>query len=275
VSAGPFAPFAATPEALLPPLDPRTELVLLARTLRHEGYEEHLSGHITVRQDDGTLLCNPWFLLWDEFGPDDVIRIDRDGDVVEGRWPAPPGITLHVELHKARDDVGVALHGHSRYGTIWANARRVPPCLDQSSALGGGTIAVVDEYRGAVNQTDAAAAAVAAMGDADMALLAHHGVFVTGRSVRAVHQRAVALEHRCRTAWMTEQLAASGPGPGSELPTLPEEVRARFGRGHGETFVGFWEAMARRELRRDPRLLPAPAAATAPAAAQGSERSRE
>jgi L-ribulose-5-phosphate 4-epimerase len=243
--------FVPTPEALLPPLDPRVEMVLLARTLRHEGYEEHLSGHITIALDDGTLLCNPWFLLWDEFGPDDVIRIDRDGAVVEGRWPAPPGITLHVELHKARDDVGVALHAHSRWGTVWANAHRVPPCLDQSSALGGGTIAVVDEYRGAVNQAEAAAAAVAALGDADMALLAHHGVFVLGRSVRAVHQRAVALEHRCRTAWLTEQLGGAG-----DLRGLPDEVRARFGRGNGESFVGFWEAMARRELRADPQLLP-------------------
>jgi L-ribulose-5-phosphate 4-epimerase len=248
MTVAPEAPFVTTPEALLPPLDARTELVLLARTLRHEGYEEHLSGHITIKLDDGTMLCNPWFLLWDEFGPDDVIRIDRDGSVVEGRWPAPPGITLHVELHKARDDVGVALHAHSRWGTIWANAHRVPPCLDQSSALGGGTIVVVDEYRGAVNQTDAAAAAVAAMGDADMALLAHHGVFVLGGSVRAVHQRAVALEHRCRTAWLTEQL-------GDDHPALPDEVRQRFGRGNGETFIGFWEAMARRELRADPSLL--------------------
>jgi L-ribulose-5-phosphate 4-epimerase len=241
-------PFVPTPEALLPPLDPRVELVLLARTLRHEGYEEHLSGHITVKLDDGTLLCNPWFLLWDEFGPGDVIRIDRDGTVVEGRWPAPPGSTLHVALHKARDDVGVALHAHSRWGTVWANARRVPPCLDQSSALGGGTIAVVDEYRGAVNHSDAAAAAVAALGDADMALLANHGVFVLGRSVRAVHQRAVALEHRCRTAWLTEQLDA-------DVRALPDAVRERFGRGDGESFVGFWEAMARRELRSDPGLL--------------------
>jgi ribulose-5-phosphate 4-epimerase/fuculose-1-phosphate aldolase len=240
--------FTAGPEALLPPLDPRQELVLLARTLRHEGYEEHLSGHITIRLDDGTLLCNPWYLLWDEFGPDDVIRIDRDGDVVEGRWPAPPGITLHVELHKARDDVGVALHAHSRWGTVWADAHRVPPCLDQSSALGGGTIVVVDEYQGAVNHTDAAAAAVAAMGDADMALLAHHGVFVLGRSVRAVHQRAVALEHRCRTAWLATQLV-------DDPPALPDAVRQRFGRNGGESFVGFWEAMARRELRADPTLL--------------------
>lgn len=244
---GSSAPFTVTADLLLPELDDATQLVVLARTLAREGYNDHLSGHITIKQPDGTYLCNPWFLLMDEFGPADVIRIDGDGNVLEGNWPVPPGITLHLELHKARHDVGCALHAHSHWGTVWANAGRIPPCVDQSSALGGGQLTLVDEYTGAVNASDAAAAAVEAMGDADMALLANHGVFVLGRSVRAVHQRAVALEHRCRAAWLAEQLGRAGE--------LADEIRARFGASGGEKFIGFWEAMARRELRLDPTLL--------------------
>lgn len=239
--------FAATPEGLLPPLDQRVELVVLARTLLTEGYDDHLAGHITIRQDDGTLLCNPWFLPWDEFGPGDVIRLDPDGVVVEGDWPMPPGVTLHLELHKRRDDVVVAVHHHARYGTVWANAGRIPAHHDQSSALGGGRLVLVDEYRGPVNDASSAAAAVEAIGDADMALLANHGVFVLGTSVRAAHQRAVALEHRCRMAWMVE---AVGGGPG-----LPEPIVERFAHSDGNGFLGFWEAMARRVLRTEPELL--------------------
>lgn len=240
-------PFTPAPGNLLPDLDPRLELVILARTLREEGYDDHLAGHITYRQDDGTYLCNPWYLLWDEFTPDDVLRIDGDGTVLEGRWPVPLGIPLHLELHKARHDVRVALHNHPRFGTVWADAGRIPPVLDQSSALGGGTLVFVDEYDGPVDQADNARAAVKAMGDADMAILAGHGVFVTGNGIRAVHQRAVALEQRCRHAWHAEAL-----GTPRELPA---PVRERFAASKGDKFVGFWEAMARRELRRDPELL--------------------
>ena len=46
----------------------RRRLLLLARALWHEGYDDHLAGHITVNQGDGTLLCNPWLLTWEEFG---------------------------------------------------------------------------------------------------------------------------------------------------------------------------------------------------------------
>lgn len=180
-----------TPEDLLPELTPRQEIVLLARTLWREGYNDHLAGHITYRLDDGTLLCNPWFLLWNEFRAEDVIRIDLDGNVVEGNWPVPPGIPLHLELHKARHDVLVALHNHSHWGTVWADMGEVPPVHDQSSALGGGELVLVDEYDGPVNDPGSARRAVDKMNGADMALLAGHGVFILGKSVRAVHQRAV------------------------------------------------------------------------------------
>jgi len=239
--------FNPTAEKLLPDLTAREELVILARTLWREGYDDHLAGHITVRQPDGTLLCNPWFLLWCELRPEHLIRIDLDGNVVEGDWPAPPGITLHLALHRARDDVQVALHNHPRYGTVWADAGRVPPVYDQSSALGGGELVVVDEYSGPVNDPASAAKAVAAMGAADLALLANHGVFVLGNSVRAVHQRAVALEQRCAHAWQVEALGGGRP--------LPEPVAAMFARSPGDRFHGFWEAMARQELLADPTLL--------------------
>ncbi len=241
--------FQPTRENLLPELSPREEVVLLARTLFREGYDDHLAGHITYRQGDGTLLCNPWYLTWDEFRPEDVIRIDLDGNVLEGDWPAPLGIPLHLELHKHRDDVIVAVHNHPRWGVVWADMQRIPPCYDQSSALGGGTVTVVDEYDGPVIDPAAAERAVKAMGGADMALLANHGVFVLAGSIRAAHQRSVALEQRCRNAWLAETGGGGRP--------LPESARAYLGAGNGEGFIGFWEAMARSELRRDPTLLPA------------------
>ncbi len=248
VPSAPTAPhFRPTADALLPELTPRQELVLLARTLWREGYDDHLAGHITYRQPDGTLLCNPWFLLWEEIRPEDLLVIDLEGNVLEGDWPVPLGIPLHLELHRQRQDVTVAVHSHPRYATVWADLARLPGCYDQSSALGGGELVVVDEYDGPVNSRDSAARAVASMGSAGMALLVNHGVFVTAGSIRAAHQRAVALEYRSRRAWHVEAL-----GGGRELP---EPARSFFTASDGEGFIGFFEAMARQELREDPTLL--------------------
>lgn len=239
--------FRPTEGSLLPALTPQQELTILARTLWREGYDDHLAGHITVRRPDGLLWCNPWLLTWEEFRPEDVIVVDLEGGLIEGDWPVPPGIPIHLALHRHRHDVGVAVHSHPRYGTIWADSARLPGMFDQSSALGGGTLVFVDEYEGAVDDVAIADRAVRAMGSADMALLANHGVFVTGTNIRAAHQRAVALEQRCRNAWHVEALSG-----GKELAS---DVQEKMRGSDGTRFIGFWEAAARAVLRDEPDLL--------------------
>jgi len=241
--------FTPTPEKLIPDLTRREQLVVLARALWREGYNDHLAGHLTCNLGDGTLLCNPWMLTWAEIHPSQVLRIDLTGRVVEGDWPVPLGIPLHLALHQLRADVTWAVHHHPLYGTTWADLGEVPPVLDQSSALGGGELVLVDEYSGPVNDPASARRAVEAMGDATTALLAGHGVFVLGASPRAVHQRAVALEQRCQHAW---QVRAAG-GPMRSL--LPKQFLDAMAASDGDRFIGFWEAAVRAELRADPQLL--------------------
>lgn len=241
--------FTPVRDKLIPDLSLRGELVLLARTLWREGYNDHLAGHITCSLGDGTLLCNPWLLTWDEIRPADVLRITLEGDIVEGDWPVPLGIPLHLELHKQRSDVTWAVHNHPLYGTVWADIGEVPPILDQSSALGGGELVLVNEYEGTVNDPANAKRAIELMGSATAALLAGHGVFVVGGSARAAHQRAVALEQRCQHAWYVR---AAGGSASSILPAaLLEAMRA----SRGDEFIGFWEAAVRAERRSDPTLL--------------------
>ena len=60
-------------------LSPEQEVALLARTLFNEGYDDHLSGHITYKQPDGTFLVNPWGLAWDELCASDIAAWTRKG----------------------------------------------------------------------------------------------------------------------------------------------------------------------------------------------------
>jgi ribulose-5-phosphate 4-epimerase/fuculose-1-phosphate aldolase len=216
--------------------------------LHREGYDDHLAGHISYKQADGTLLVNPWGLTWDEVCARDVMRIDLDGNVLDGPWTVTPAITLHLELHRMRHDVTVAVHNHPRWGTIYADLGRAPAVYDQTSAMVAGDVAVYADYEGAVDQTDNARAAVEALGDASLALLQNHGVLVVAKDVAQAHLRAVTLEWRCRQAWHVEAV-------GSGVP-LPPEVHERFGRVFDQVnFPGLFEAMARRELRDDPSIL--------------------
>jgi len=79
--------FIPTPEKLVPDLSLREELVVLARTLWREGYNDHLAGHITCNLGDGTLLCNPWLLTWAEVRPHPSSVPGSTGSTIPIWWP--------------------------------------------------------------------------------------------------------------------------------------------------------------------------------------------
>jgi L-fuculose-phosphate aldolase len=233
-------------------ITPRQEVALLARTLHAEGYDDHLAGHITSRQSDGTFLVNPLGLSWDELCASDVARMDAEGNHIEGPWIISPAVQLHVVLHQHRHNAGVVIHNHPRWGTIWADSHRIPPIYDQTSAMHGGEIAIDPSYQGAVNQTANALEVVKALGDADVALLVNHGVLVIGKDVREAYLRAAVLEWRCRQAWHVEALGSGVPMPEEMASAFGARIATSVAKGN---FDNWFAAAARRVIRHDPSVL--------------------
>lgn len=233
---------------LLPALTPQQSLALLCRALSREGYNDHIAGHITFRQPDGTYLANPWELTWSELTASDILRLDAEGKVIEGQWNITPAINLHMDIHAARHDVGVVIHNHPEWGSVWSAAGRIPPVYDQTSALVDSDPVLYDEYRGTVEDGAAGLAAAQALGQHKWALLANHGVLLVANGLRQAHLRAITLEWRARLAWRVEAL-----GGGKPLPAAV--VTATGARTDTNGFPFLWEAMARDEIRRDPGVL--------------------
>mgnify|MGYP001080868374 CR=1 FL=1 len=229
-------------------LSGRQELAVLAQALFALGYADHMAGHITIRQDDHTLLCNPWGLQWDQITATDVIRIDLQGNRIEGSWPVPPGIPLHLALHAAREHVRFAVHNHTHWSGLWAAAHTVPPVIDQTAGLTDAEVTLVDEFDGAVDEMTFAEAAIARMGSADIALLANHGIFVLGDSAAQTYLRCYAFEWRCRRA---AEVAAVGSG----VPLRPEVHAALAKVVESQGFPGYWDAAVRTAVLARPRVL--------------------
>ena len=224
MTATPFSPARAS----CCPTSPRDqELVLLARTLWHEGYDDHLAGHITYRQPDGTLLCNPWLLLWEELRPDDVLRIDLDGTVLEGRWPVPPGIPLHLELHRRRPDVVVAVHSHPRFATVWADLGTSPRVLRPELGPRRGRAGAGRRVRrpGRLRRRSPPGP-WSPWARPRRPCWPTTACWSPAASIRAAHQRAVALEYRSRRAWQVEAVG-SRPRAARAGPVLLPGLRRR------------------------------------------------
>jgi ribulose-5-phosphate 4-epimerase/fuculose-1-phosphate aldolase len=230
-------------------LTAEAQLALLHRMLWHEGFNDRIAGHMTMRAGDGTLFASPYGVRWDEVRASDIIRINSDGVLIEGRWPVSTAITLHLVVHKEREDAVVAVHHHPEWATVWAAARKVPPIYDQLSAFVDDDLVLYDDYEGGVNFVELALANVRSMGSSKSALLANHGVLVLAGSVEDAHLRCVALEHRAKLAWRVEALGGGTPLRPDVANVLSRTMREKGG------WPQFFTAMARDEVHRDPSVL--------------------
>ena len=241
-----FAPRPGRRE-LLPPMSEKAQVALLCRMLFSEGWNEHIAGHITYRLSNGNILVNPWELAWDELTASDILTLDEHGTIIDGDWNVTPALGLHMQLHALRPEVNVVIHNHAHWSGIWANARRVPPIVDQTAAHVPGDLPLFDEYDGTFEDGDTTMAAARALGDAGWALLANHGSLVVGKDLRQAHLRVLTLEWRCQRAWYAEAIGGGA--------ALPDSVVQQVGITDANGFPFQFEAMARRELRADPTIL--------------------
>ena len=231
----------------LPALTAHAELALLARALHRGGWDDGHLGHITYRQPDETLLTLPKELGWNEVSAADILRIDLAGRKLEGQGTVPVPITLHIEYHLARPGAGVTVHQHPRFATVWSACGRIPPIYDQRSAfVGDDEIVLWDDNIGSVENEDAAKAAVAAMGDASIALLRNHGVMVVADTIAQAYNKASSFEWRCKRAWMVEAIGGDRTLP----PVARDSIRASI-RSIDGVIPGLWEWAARGEMRAD------------------------
>ncbi|WP_093086065.1 class II aldolase/adducin family protein [Pseudonocardia oroxyli] len=231
-------------------LSPVQEFALFARMLSRLGYDDGLAGHITYQQADGTFLVNPFLIPWDQLRASDVCVCDSSGSQIAGRYRINSATELHFAFHRVRT-ARVIVHNHPKWSTAWSAMRRLPPVYDQSSALASGRLVLVDEYTGTVEQRQAAEQVIEAMGDAEMAILANHGVLIIADSLPELLTRARVLEVRSHNAWHVEAM-----GPGGR--PLPDDMVTRLGQGLekvGGAFPGYFESMARREISADPSVL--------------------
>jgi ribulose-5-phosphate 4-epimerase/fuculose-1-phosphate aldolase len=229
-------------------LSPEQELACALRILAREGWSENLSGHVTVATPDAGMWCNPWGMWWEEVRASDILRLDPDGEIVEGQWDVTPAVFLHTELHRARADAAVVVHNHPYYATLLAAMGQRPRLLHQNACIFDGELAFVDEYGGIEDANDGKWLA-AQVGDASGILLAHHGAIVTGPTIAAACYKATTFERMCR---MTYDALAAGHSA-AELP-----VAARTGLKEllqQNTPQAYWDGAVRLLLRDEPEVL--------------------
>ena len=190
--------------------------------LVENGLVIHTWGNVSGRDNEtGLIVIKPSGVSYDLMTPSDMVVIDLEGNIVEGKFKPSTDAPTHLLLYKTYKSVGGVVHTHSSYATSWAQAGRAIPPFGTTHA---------DHFYGVVPCTrlltkketeddyeiNTGKVIVEKLGKTDpmtvpSVLVSGHGPFCWGKDADNAVYNAVALEEIAKMAFYTVLLGKTEP----------------------------------------------------------------
>ena len=180
----------------------------------------------------------PSGVAYDNLTVDDMVIVDLDGKVVEGKLRPSSDTKTHAALYRAWKGIGGIVHTHSTYATAWAQACMPIPLFGTTHAdhlaedVPCTAImtpeAVERDYEAETGKQVIDCFASRDPGQTPMVIVAGHGPFTWGKTAEKAVYHAVVLEELAKMAFITKTLRP-------QAARLPDHIiRKHFERKHGK-----------------------------------------
>jgi L-fuculose-phosphate aldolase len=207
----------------------RDEVLLYCRRMQAEHLVRHTAGNISVRVDGqpNQFAVTPTSLPYDTLESGDVVIIDVDGVVLDGRREPTSEVPLHTLVYRRRPEVGAIVHTHSPAAmTMAALGWTLPPILTGFVAATGGAVVTANYARpGTPGLADATAEALAERG---ACFLQHHGLLAIGANLTHAYDAAAATEGAAEAYLRARNFGEVPQIPDAEVRWLAEIWRAQW-----------------------------------------------
>lgn len=87
-----------------------------------------------IDRQSNLVVIKPSGVSYDNMTVDDLVVIDLDGNVVEGKYKPSSDTPTHLALYKEFTDIGGIVHTHSENATAWAQAKKGIACYGTTHA---------------------------------------------------------------------------------------------------------------------------------------------
>ena len=195
---------------------------------------------------------DPYGLLFHEICASNLIKVDFDGKVVAGEYPYnEAGHAIHTAILKARPDVNVALHSHTRAGmAVSCMECGLLPLTQQANEIRD--LLCYHEYGIARSDSEECDRLGVDMADKWIMIMQNHGLLTAGRNVAEAFYYLYTVENACKV--QVDVLAC-----GNDFVTPAAEIvdqLAREGRERATSNLEHvdlaWNAVLRLLDQKDP-----------------------
>lgn len=190
-----------------------------------------------IDREKGLVVIKPSGVEYDTMTAEDMVVVDLEGNIVEGRYKPSSDTPTHLVLYKAFQNIGGIVHTHSRNATSWAQAGRdIPaygtthgdyfygsiPCTRKMTPA-----EIAGEYEAETGNVIVERFNGLSPDDIPAVLVASHGPFAWGKDADNAVHNAVVLEE---VALMAMQAEALNP----DVAVMQQELLDRhYLRKHG------------------------------------------
>ncbi len=170
-----------------------------------------------IDRDKGVIAIKPSGVPYSTLTVDDMVVVDLDNAVVEGRLNPSSDTKTHTHLYRHFETIGGVTHTHSTYATAWAQAQLPIPCLGTTHAdFAYGEVpctAVMSDAQIARDYEEETGVQITQRfeglnpDEVPMVIIAGHAPFAWGKDAAKSVYHAVVLEEIARMAYLTKTLA--------------------------------------------------------------------
>jgi L-fuculose-phosphate aldolase len=208
--------------------DLKKEIVKGAKAVFHKGLVDVAEGNVSIRiPNRDELFITPTFNQYERMNEEDVVNLKFDGTQLSEGKSTSTEYRLHVAIYRARPKAQCVIHTHSTYATILSIIRKkIPVIMEEMIVLLGGEVNV-SEF-GLAHTESIGENVTAALGKTNAALLANHGVLVTGRNMDYAIKIAELVEKMAKIYWGALQIGEPISVPNESYSKFIDDFNSNF-----------------------------------------------
>lgn len=229
----------------------RQELAACYRIFDHLGWSESIYNHISLKVpgEDHAFLINPFGLLYSEVTASNLVKIDIDGNTLDGSvYPVnKAGFTQHAYFHRHLDWAHAICHTHT---TATMAVCASENGLEPSNFYACNFIGQVGyhDFEGVTVRAEEGERLLKNLGDKRILLLRNHGPVVLGRTIYEMFVQSWALQRACEIQVATHAMGKPVLIPDSVISVHQRDLHQAQAPG-GPGFADFhaWKRVVERK----------------------------
>lgn len=177
------------------------------------------SGNLSsMLREEGLIIITPTNTRYETMGLEDIVVVDMEGKVVDGKHRPSSEYSMHRTLYEGRPEVNSIVHTHSPYATSFAvNNRPIPLILIEMIPFLGGEVPVAALQP--AGSKELGYSVLESIGQKTCCLMANHGVVALGTTMAQAYIRAEYVEDAAKICSLAMQ--------NGEIVLIPPEIVRR------------------------------------------------